>query len=53
MGFTFVATGQFSPSRAFGFRLAASSLTRLSVVNSLIRPAGLAPAWQPASPALT
>ena len=52
MRFTVVATGQFSPGRAFGFGLAASSLTRLSVVNSLIRPAGLSPAWLPASPAL-
>jgi len=53
MRFTVVATGQFSPGRAFGFGLAASSLTRLSVVNSPIRPAGLSPAWQPASPAHT
>ena len=51
MRFTVVATGQFSLRRAFGFGLAASSLTQLSVVNSLIRPAGLSPAWQPASPA--
>ena len=53
MRFTVVATGQFSLRRAFGFGLAASSLTQLSVVNSLIRPAGLAPAWPPASPAHT
>jgi hypothetical protein len=53
MRFTVVATGQFSLSRAFGFGLTASSLTQLSVVNSPIRPAGLAPAWQPASPAHT
>jgi hypothetical protein len=53
MRFTVVATGQFRPGRAFGFGLAASSLTRLSVVNSPIRPAGLAPAWHPASPAHT
>ena len=53
MRFTVVATGQFSLSRAFGFGLAASSLTQLSVVNSPIRPAGLTPAWQPASPAHT
>ena len=51
MRFTVVATGQFSLNRAFGFRLTASSLIQLSVVNSPIRPAGLAPAWQPASPA--
>ena len=51
MRFTVVATGQFSLRRAFGFRLAASSLTQLSVVNSPIRPAGLSPAWHPASPA--
>ena len=51
MRFTFVTTGQFRLDRAFGFSLAASSQTQLSVVNSLIRPAGLAPAWQPASPA--
>jgi len=51
MRFTVVATRQFSLSRAFGFRLTACSLTQLSVVNSLIRPAGLSPAWQPASPA--
>ena len=53
MRFTVVATGQSSPGRAFGFGLTASSLTRLSVVNSPIRPAGLAPAWHPASPAHT
>ena len=53
MRFTVVATGQFSPGRAFGFSLAASSLTQLSVVNSPIRPTGLSPAWQPASPAHT
>jgi hypothetical protein len=53
MRFTVVATGQFSLDRAFGFGLAASSLTQLSVVNSPIRPAGLSPAWQPASPAHT
>ena len=53
MRFTFVATGQFSLSPAFGFGLTASSQTQLSVVNSPIRPAGLAPAWQPASPAHT
>jgi hypothetical protein len=52
MRFTVVATGQFSLSRAFGFGLTASSLTQLSVVNSPIRPAGLAPAWHPASPAI-
>ena len=51
MRFTVVATGQFSLDRAFGFGLAASSLTQLSVVNSPIRPAGLSPAWHPASPA--
>ena len=51
MRFTVVATGQFSLRRAFGFRLTASSLTQLSVVNSPIRPAGLSPAWHPASPA--
>ena len=51
MRFTVVATGQFSLDRAFGFGLAASSLTKLSVVNSPIRPAGLSPAWHPASPA--
>jgi hypothetical protein len=51
MRFTVVATGQFNLNRAFGFRLAASSLIQLSVVNSPIRPAGLPPAWQPASPA--
>jgi len=51
MRFTVVTTGRFRLDRAFGFGLAASSLTQLSVVNSLIRPAGLAPAWQPASPA--
>ena len=51
MRFTVVATGQFSLNRAFGFRLTASSLIQLSVVNSPIRPAGLPPAWQPASPA--
>ena len=51
MRFTVVATGQFSLNRAFGFRLTASSLIQLSVVNSPIRPAGLAPAWHPASPA--
>src|SRR5208282_5231975 len=33
MRFTVVATGQFRPGRAFGFGLAASSLTRLSVVK--------------------
>ena len=53
MRFTVVATGQFSLERAFGFRLAASSLLQLSVVNSPIRPAGLSPAWHPASPAHT
>ena len=53
MRFTVVATGQFSLNRAFGFGLAASSLLQLSVVISLIRPAGLAPAWHPASPAHT
>ena len=53
MRFTVIATGQFSLRRAFGFGLAASSLTQLSVVNSPIRPAGLSPAWQPASPAHT
>ena len=53
MRFTVVATGQFSLDRAFGFGLTASSLTQLSVVNSPIRPAGLAPAWPPASPAHT
>jgi len=53
MRFTVVATGQFSLDRAFGFGLAASSLTQLSVVNSPIRPAGLSPAWHPASPAHT
>ena len=41
MTFTGVATGQFSLNRAFGFGLAASSLTQLSVVTSPIRPAGL------------
>jgi hypothetical protein len=51
MRFTVVATGQFRLNRAFGFRLTASSLIQFSVVNSPIRPAGLAPAWQPASPA--
>ena len=34
MRFTVVATGQFRLRRAFGFRLTASSLTQLSVVNS-------------------
>src|SRR5258705_13328933 len=53
MRFTVVATGQFRLGRAFGFGLAASSLTQLSVVNSPIPPAGLSPAWQPASPAHT
>ena len=53
MRFTVVATGQFSLRRAFGFGLAASSRTPLSVVNSPIRPAGLPPAWHPASPAHT
>ena len=53
MKFTVVATGQFSLGRAFGFGLTASSLSQLSVVNSPIRPAGLAPAWPPASPAHT
>src|SRR6266545_2968512 len=53
MRFTVLATGQFRLSRAFGFSLAASSLTQLSVVNNPIRPAGLSPAWQPASPAHT
>jgi len=53
MRFTVVTTGRFSLDRAFGFRLAASSQIQLSVVNSPIRPAGLAPAWQPASPAHT
>jgi hypothetical protein len=53
MRFTVVATGQFSLGRAFGFGRAASSLTQLSVVNSPIRPAGLPPAWPPASPAHT
>ena len=53
MRFTFVATGQFSLGRAFGFSLTASSLTQLSVVNSPIRPEGLIPAWLPASPAHT
>jgi hypothetical protein len=51
MRFTVVATGPFSLDRAFGFGLAASSLTPLSVVNRPIRPAGLAPAWTVASPA--
>jgi hypothetical protein len=51
MRFTVIATGRFSLRRAFGLRLTASSLTQLSVVNSLIRPAGLAPAWLTASPA--
>ena len=51
MRFTVVTTGRFRLSRAFGFGLAASSQTQLSVVNSLTRPAGLAPAWLPASPA--
>lgn len=53
MRFTVITTGRFSRRRAFGFGLAASSQTQLSVVNSLIRPAGLSPAWQPASPAHT
>ena len=53
MRFTVVTTGRFRLDRAFGFGLAASSQTQLSVVNSLTRPAGLAPAWQPASPAHT
>ena len=53
MRFTVVATGRFRPRRAFWFGLAGSSLTLLSVVNSPIRPAGLSPAWPPASPAHT
>ena len=51
MRFTAVATGQFRLDPAFGFGRAAASQTKLSVVNSPLRPAGLAPAWQPASPA--
>jgi hypothetical protein len=51
MRFPVVPTGQFRLRRAFGFGLAASSQTQLSVVNRPIRPAGLAPAWPPASPA--
>jgi hypothetical protein len=47
----FVTTGRSRLDRAFGFGLAAASQIQLSVVNSLIRPAGLAPAWLPASPA--
>ena len=53
MGFTVVATGQFSLDRALAWRLAACSPTQLSVVNSPIRPAGLPPAWHPDSPAHT
>jgi hypothetical protein len=44
---TLVATRQFGLGRALGFSLAASSLTKLSVVNSPVRPAGLATGWQP------
>jgi hypothetical protein len=53
MEFTFVMACWFSRCPACGFRLTASFRTSLSVVNRLIRPAGLSPAWLPASPAHT
>jgi hypothetical protein len=53
MGFTFVMACRFRRCPACRFRLAASSRTSLSVANRLIRPAGLSPAWLPASPAHT
>ena len=42
---------RFRRCPACGFGLAASFRASLSVVNRLIRPAGLSPAWLPASPA--
>jgi hypothetical protein len=53
MGFTFVMACRFRRCPACRFGLAASSRTSLSVANRLIRPAGLSPAWLPASPAHT
>jgi len=49
MRLTVVATGSFRLCRAFGFRLAASSLSQLSVVNNPIRSAGLSSACHPAA----
>ena len=51
MRFTVVAAWLFSLHRAFGFRLAASSLMQLSIPNSLIGSVGLEPTLTPASPA--
>ena len=48
--FAFANTAEFE---AKSREIALSYVPQLSVVNSLIRPAGLAPAWQPASPAHT
>ena len=53
MRFTFVMACWFRRCPACGFGLAASFRTSLSVVNRLIRPAGLSPAWTPDSPAHT
>ena len=53
MRFTFVMACWFRRCPACGFGLAASFRTSLSVVNRLIRPAGLPPAWTPDSPAHT
>src|SRR5882757_2971942 len=51
MEFIFIMACRFSGCPACGFSLAASFRASLSVVNRLIRPAGLSPAWLPVSPA--